>query len=782
MHNPLFHMLRRTLDSGAGPEPFYTDIPSGSTVTYARLAARAAELSDVLDAHGVGPNGCVGLLTKNNPGFFPLLFACAARGATLVPIDARLGTSELTNIVRQTGIRLAFFDADECSSAHRALKRVMLRALRRDGSLAERLAESRNHNDDKANRIASWELPRCAPVGDHQPALIVFTSGTTGHYKGVMLSHRNLARMAALFADFYHYQRGQRFLSLLPYYHINAPMITGLACLHASAHVFVSEPFGARVAKSFRNLVERYRIDVLSMTPTIMEALLTINRGGPSELGSVKYGLVGTARLSPQLWQRFEAAFGVPCYQGYGLTETTTWSTMTPPDQRKRYDSAGLPIGCEVSIDTSVGLDGVDATSPQAGEILIRGETVMIGYHRRRRLTRSHFRPGGWFATGDLGYLDRDGQLVVTGRLKNIIKRKGELILPQEIDDCLSRHPAVMQSVTVGLDDALLGEKVVSAVVRRGGAQDADTTALAEHVGEHLSAVKRPDRIALIAEVPKTKLGKVDRGQLRLLLNGSISQAVVSKLSSNKYSRAKTPDQLPIVGIVQRALELRAPICFAGFWGAANRDFMADVDDKALLRLREIRRLTNDALQHDLAQVRLIFTDVHGRVNRIDEATMAGYFGQVERSARALGFRCQYLSEIWQQGGLSLKEALERQNHPEFLDLWDASPLQAGLIKQATKRAGGDRQRAVGYAQRYLLASMAEQSLLAKVLAGEIFFSYNDIRYRCMLPGLPTFYWYPIRQGDTTRPWFATVDELSAPDPASADGAGRDIDQSHYGW
>jgi len=223
---------------------------------------------------------------------------------------------------------------------------------------------------------------------------------------------------------FYGITRDDRVLGFLPCYHINAPMVTGIACITAGAHIHFAELFGFTNAKFIWRTVERFRISVISLTPSIMATIVRLfPEGANANISTVRFGLVGTARLESELWKTFESRFGFPCYQGYGLTETTTWATMTPPDDRKRYETAGVPVDCEIRIDRlstgdtmpdAVG-SGTDAQPParEIGEILIRGSLIMQGYNNRRKLTRQVIDGDGWFRTGDLGYL-ADNQLVIS--------------------------------------------------------------------------------------------------------------------------------------------------------------------------------------------------------------------------------------------------------------------------------------------------------------------------------------------------------------------------------
>jgi long-chain acyl-CoA synthetase len=174
-------------------------------------------------------------------------------------------------------------------------------------------------------------------------------------------------------------------------------------------------------------------------------------------------------------------------YQGYGLTETTTWATMTPPDDRKRYDTVGIPVGCEVRID-----------GDPTGEVLIKGDIVMSGYYNKKKLTRKSLRDD-WYYSGDIGRFDSDHQLVIVGRTKNIIKRRGVLIHPEMIDESLRRSGLLLDTCTVGIPDSLNDERVVTAYV----AAQASTDDVRSWLAGHLSSYMQPDEIVAVHAVPR---------------------------------------------------------------------------------------------------------------------------------------------------------------------------------------------------------------------------------------------------------------------------------------
>lgn len=693
-----------------GAEPFLTDLRTSATLSYAELLKRSAAAAAGLAARGVKAGDRVAYVTRNNPAFFPLLFGCAHVGAALVPLNEDSAPAETASVLGDCGPVLVLADqaADPAWTA-----------------LAESFFER-------------------APAGGavngpaERDAIVIYTSGTTGQSKGVVLSQKNLVSMARTLATTYGYRPGQRFLSMLPNYHINAPSVTGMAIIAGRSHVLVTDPYGFTNARLILSFAEEHRINVLSLTPSIMASLLKMNpEGTPANLSSVAFGLVGTAHLAEPLWRRFEETFGFPCYQGYGLTETTTWATMTPPDGRKRYDSAGLPIGCEVSIDAEAG-----------GEVLIRGSIVMNGYFNRPAVTKKQFKDD-WFRTGDIGRIDPDGQLVITGRIKNIIKRRGILISPEEIDQVVRRFPGVTDACTVGVPDEVAGEKILTACV----VDPAQLEALSAHVRRELSAYKVPDKFIVVGEIPKTPMGKQDLKELRRILTGEKAAEIVRGFDVYKFRRARTEDLPVIQEKIQRALVSGGTVDFVGFWGVGSRAATATPDVVALERLKMFLDAIDASAGRPLATMTLILADVHARCNEVPAAVYEPYFEAVRQLAAGKGFRATWLSQVWKDHQLDFGNTLQRMAGAEALEEWEAFPLRDDFRQQARRRTDM-ADRVEDFAYRYFLTITTENPAVAASFPGHVFFTYNGPEFRPALPQMPMVHLHSVKPGTAAKPWF----------------------------
>ncbi len=723
----------------SGHRTFLSDLKNARSYSYGDLHHASASLASFLRNRSVASGDKIVYFTVNSGFFFPLFFACAATKAALVPLNPHMHVDELNNILKQLAPKIIFYDEIQAD-----LKGILsgFEVVPVDGKNMLCLASGRGDGFSK-DFFDKEDI-------DGRVALIIYTSGTTTNSKGVGLTYKNLYAMALQLSSFYDYKEGQRFLSMLPFYQINAPMITGLACILAEAHIFIDDVYGFILARNLWNIVEHNRIQVLSVTPSIMASLLALYpEGAGKDITSVQYALVGTAQLKPNIWRDFEDRFHVPCYQGYGLTETTTWVTMTPRDARKRYDTAGIPVGCELRVDPAM-LSLSDAMPPGCGEVLVKGDIVMKGYWGNAEATRAVFMDG-WLRTGDVGLIDQDGQLVIVGRIKNIIKRKGQLIVPEDIDVVIGRCSFVAESCTFGVPDEILGEKVVSACILKEGADNPEQHVL-DFSREKLSQHNFPDEFIFCGCFPKNDVGKVNLRKLKEYVTGQTSREIVAVLDKARYRKAKTPDVNAIVDILQSALLSREHFYLLGFWGVGYRQDANENDGAVLDNLRKLLDEINKAAGKPVARIRLILADIHGRCNLVPEATARNYFNAIINECRKRDFECVYLSDIWSGHGLVLDDVFRELDTQEFQQAWACFPLKDRFMKQA--KGLGMHQDVEAGARKYFAVMSAERDVVARYGVGNVFFTHNDPAYRIISPPLPTIYIHSIKSGTSEKPWF----------------------------
>ena len=360
------------------------------------------------------------------------------------------------------------------------------------------------------------------------------TGGTTGTPKLAPHSHGNEVAMAYNMNLVTRFGIGDVTLCGLPLFHVNGVIVTGLTAFIGGAEVLLATPQGYRnttLIGNFWKVIERHRVSFFSGVPTIYAGLLQIPSEG-HDLSSLKYALCGAAPMPVELIRQFEAKTGLTLIEGYGLTEGTCGSCANPPAGERRPGSIGLPMPyCEVRIKVldDQGRYLRDAAQDEIGNLCIRGATVFKGYLQASK-NAGIWVDGDWFNTGDLGRVDTDGYIWLTGRSKDLIIRGGHNIDPQMIEEALHKHPAVAMAAAVGKPDEKAGELPVVYVQLKPGAQVSEADLLA-HAAAHI-----PERAAvpkdawIIEAIPLTAVGKTFKPALRFDAIARVYQAAVAEL------------------------------------------------------------------------------------------------------------------------------------------------------------------------------------------------------------------------------------------------------------
>lgn len=341
----------------------------------------------------------------------------------------------------------------------------------------------------------------------------LITSGTTGEPKCVVLSERQIAWTAEHVRISHELTGKDRGLTVLPFFHVNAPVVSLCASLLAGSTVVIASRFSKQ---RFWSWVEQYGITWASIVPTIVAILLETDK--PAFLpGSLRFVRTGSAPLPPANLRAFEARFGIPVIETYGLSEAASQVVANPiPPGVHKPGSAGLPVGVELRIchllDSGEEPGLRDVAPGETGEICVAGPALIRAY--QNDMGRESFQDG-WFRTGDLGYLDADGYLFIKGRLRELINRGGENIAPREVEEVLQGYSAVREVAVVARPDLVYGELPVAylTVCENWNAQD--TAELRRYAVQHLSALKVPVDFIILDALPKNATGKVERHLLR---------------------------------------------------------------------------------------------------------------------------------------------------------------------------------------------------------------------------------------------------------------------------
>jgi acyl-CoA synthetase (AMP-forming)/AMP-acid ligase II/acyl carrier protein len=344
------------------------------------------------------------------------------------------------------------------------------------------------------------------PVQAGDTALVLHTSGTTSRPKIVPLKQSNLARSAGNISSWLALTPEDRCLNIMPLFHVHGLMAALMASLAVGASVVCTEGF---VAPRFFEWMEAQRPTWYTAVPTMHQGILKRADSHPDILEQVQLRFVRScsASLPPRVMQELEDTFHVPVVEAYGMTEGTHQICCNPlPPRTRKPGSVGLPTGTRVCI-----LDETDKKLDvgEVGEIAIQGSTITQGYENNPQANEQAF-TGGWFRTGDQGYLDQEGYLFITGRTKEIINRGGEKIAPREVEEVLLDHPQIVQVVVFPAPDPMLGETVAAAVITQPDSE-LDERELRRFASLRLAPFKVPSRVVFVDEVPKGPTGKLQR-------------------------------------------------------------------------------------------------------------------------------------------------------------------------------------------------------------------------------------------------------------------------------
>lgn len=352
---------------------------------------------------------------------------------------------------------------------------------------------------------------------DDDSAVLMFTSGTTGHPKGVMLCHRHLMEGVKNVKTSHRLTEHDVAYCMLPLFHINAQVIVVLSTLCSGGRLVMVDRFHA---STFWRDMETYQVTWVSCVPTIL-SILAKGDVSASQTTSLRFVRSASAPLSPAILSRFESATGIPVVESYGMTEAAGQICINPlPPGIRKPGSVGLPVGVDLQIvmnETRL------ANAYEIGEIAIRGGNVIEHYVHRQVVDKGGKNPFSSFIfTGDLGYRDEDGYVYITGRSKEMINRAGEKLSPREIEDVLNAHSSVQKSAVIGVPDTLYGERVVAYVVpiEEDLLSIADLTEQLNHLCmSSLVKHKRPSEIRFVESLPVGATGKVQKHLLKEVVN-----------------------------------------------------------------------------------------------------------------------------------------------------------------------------------------------------------------------------------------------------------------------
>jgi len=476
--------------------------------TYAELNRQSRNIAKQLREKGLLPSDKVAIYLPNSVNWVLACFGAVRAGLVAVPISNDAAPGEVSYRITDSGAKVIITSKDRLGVLE-GLKGEIDPSLKIIIVDEEQIAGCGNFSTYCADSKGSFDENGLTSIDD--VAFIVYTSGTTGKAKGVLLTIRSMLWVvAACWIPVAELNEDDVVLSPLPLFHSYALNFSVLSIVAAGASEFIVEKYSSSQVLS---LLQTGKFTVLPGVPTMFHYILESAKADSAvKLNGMRLCISAGAILPADLNRGFEEFFGIKLLDGYGITETSTMVTMNSPIWGRTLGSCGLPVvGVAVRIVDPA--SGADLGPGQEGELIVRGPNVMVGYHNKPVETAAALK-NGWYHTGDLAKADANGYLTITGRLKELIIRGGQNIAPGEVEEAVLRHPAVLDCAAVGIEHKHLGEIPVVFIVLREG-QSVESEVLIEFTKDHLSSYKVPAEVHVVKEIPRTGSGKVMRFKLK---------------------------------------------------------------------------------------------------------------------------------------------------------------------------------------------------------------------------------------------------------------------------
>ncbi len=480
----------------------------GTEISYGELRANVSQAAGLLSSLGVTGGDRVGILAVNRAAFVEVMFGALALGATVVPMNYRAGKDEAAHLLADSGTKVLVTERRYADLVDSVKPTTLEQVLHFDGDYAQR-------------RDAAEPFELVEDVEDDALATLLYTSGTTSLPKGVMLKHGAITGYVMGTNECADGEDHGRMLLAAPLYHV-AGLTSTLIALYSGRTIVMLAQFEAA---DWLAAAGRHHVTHAFLVPTMLARLLDDPALADTDLSTLVGVTYGAAPMPPSVIRRAIEVFPrtVAFSQAYGQTETTATVAVLDPDDHRIWEGAPEEQEAKLRRLRSVGkvLDDVEVqicdesgnvVPPNTpGEVWLRTFRAMDGYWGNPEKTRVTVDGSGWVHTGDLGYLDEDGYLFLSGRSGDMIIRGGENIAPEEVEAVLYEHPDVIEAAVIGVPDETWGERVVAAVVLRAGV---GTEVIAEHAKAHLASFKRPEQILTFEELPRTSTGKLVRRNL----------------------------------------------------------------------------------------------------------------------------------------------------------------------------------------------------------------------------------------------------------------------------
>lgn len=479
-------------------------VPGDKDFTYLRLWDEIASLRRTMNDHGLTGGERIGLIASRG---WPALvgFLAVANIGVCAPLNPGTTREELDNDIDTLGLdALVYFHSDPQTGLRPLKKGIPLIVASAGGAASASVRQT-----------PAFLAPGWCPRRTDDVALVMKTSGSTSKPKVVELTHANVLASTLAIGKAFSLSSDDRCLNLMPLFHVHGLLSASLASLIAGSSVICAKRFDPQEAVA---MIEQSGPTWLTAAPTmhlaILQYLATRDRTRVAS-DALRFARSSSAPLPRDVIGQLEHAYGAPLIETYGLTESSSLITSNPlPPGKRKVGSVGLAVGAELRV---VDPDGRDVSLGETGEIVVRGPSVITRYGQGAVDGSSAF-VDGWLRTGDAGYLDEDGYLFVTHRIKEVIKRGGNQVVPSEVDAALRQQGSVLEAVTFSLPHPTLGEDVAAAVVIEKDSHF-DVDAARRELASKLSLYKVPSHIFVTDNIPKNQMGKIVRRDVARLFH-----------------------------------------------------------------------------------------------------------------------------------------------------------------------------------------------------------------------------------------------------------------------
>lgn len=484
----------------------------GRAITYADFERRVSSVAGYLRYElGVVEGDRVGYLGGNNPAILDLFFACARLGAIFVPLNSRLETPQLAAMVASADPSCLIAGPGFAESATEAWG-----DRRPDRVIA--LAEDHTEGLSINSLVGSADPVACDPVRPQDiPVLIAYTSGTTGVPKGAVHTQDSLTFTAINSTTIHNMRDRDNVLTFLPMFHVGGLLIFTLPAIHAGATVTIQEAFDANAVL---DEIENNNVSLMLAPPQLSRELTANARFSDADLTSLRCVAIGSTHVPPEVIGAWHER-GVPTQQNYGLTEGVPILSSPWEHAERKSDTAGTAV---LYTEARVVDDNRQPVPVgQRGEIMIRGRSLFSEYWRNPEATTAAFHDG-WFATGDVAFVDDDGYFHIVDRKKNIVIVGSSNVYPADLERILDEHPAILESAVVGVPSTETGE-ALAACVRLAAGRDMTEAAVRALFDGQLAPYQHPRHLLFMDDFPRTALGKVQKGRLAEAVAAIVAQA-----------------------------------------------------------------------------------------------------------------------------------------------------------------------------------------------------------------------------------------------------------------